>query len=137
MTLSIRFRWNAAACGVLLLILAAGAIAAATRVHSAIIALLGIAFMLGVILIVAVDRYAAELINELRAVATSLFAASAKASDSPELSAYLTARAERLQRALERFDGARANNDTRAAAGRTVIPFVPQRFHSGRATQGR
>src|SRR5205823_343812 len=68
MTLSIRFRWNAAACGVLLLILAAGAIAAATRVHSAIIAVLGIAFMLGVILIVAVDRYAAELINELRAV---------------------------------------------------------------------
>jgi len=137
MTLSIRFRWNAAACGVLLLILAAGAIAAATRVHSAIIALLGIAFMFGVILIVAVDRYAAELINELRAVATSLFAASAKASDSPELSAYLTARAERLQRALERFDGARANNDTRAAAARTVIPFVPRRFHAGRATADR
>src|SRR5205814_132259 len=86
---------------------------------------------------VAVDRYAAELINELRAVATSLFAASAKASDSPELSAYLSAWAERLQRALERYDGTRANNDTRAAAGKTVIPFVPQRFHSGRATQGR
>ncbi len=125
------------AVGVLLLILAAGVIAAATHARSSIIALLSIAFALGVILLVVVDRYAVELTHELRAAASALAAASVRVSDSPELSAYLVSRAERLQRALERFDGARASKEVRAVAAKTVIPFVPQRFPSGRATLGK
>jgi hypothetical protein len=131
---------NAAAASVLILLFAAGAIAAATRARSSIIALLSIAFTLGVILLVAVDRHAAELMSEIRAAASALNAASAEISDSEELTAtaaYLTARAERLQRLLSRLDGERARNDVRAAAAKPVIPFVPRRFHAGRATPDR
>jgi hypothetical protein len=137
MTLPIRLRWNAVACGVLFLLLAIGAIAAATRAHSAILGLLGIAFALGVILLVVVDGYVAELIHELRVAASALLAASARVPESPELNAYLASRAERLQRVLERFEGVRASKDVRAAAPKEAIPFVPQRFHSGRATPGK
>jgi hypothetical protein len=140
MTSSVRFRLNAAAAGVLMLLLAAGAIAASTRAPSSIIALLILGLTLGASLIVVVNRYAAELMSEIRGAAGALLAASATISDSEELTAtaaYIAARAERLQRLLSRLDGERARSDVRAAATKPVIPFVPQRFHAGRATPDR
>jgi hypothetical protein len=129
MRLSVRLRWNAATTGVLLLILAAGVIAAATRA-SWIVALLSIAFALGILVTIGVDRYIAGLIHALRIAASALSAASARVVNSPELSAYLTSRAERLQRILERFDGVRASKAVRV---KDAIPFVPRRFPSGSA----
>ena len=81
MTSSVRFRLNAAAAGVLML---SPARSRPQRARGSIIALLILGLTLGASLIVVVDRYAAELMSEIRGAAGTLLAASATISYSED-----------------------------------------------------